>query len=134
MCREPSPPTSAPRKLDILFMIDNSSSMAPLQGKLLEQFPVFMDQLKATPTPDGAGTALPDIHVAVVSSDTGPGKFELADRNCRFRGDGGQFQAQPRGSCTASPWSTGRTADAGLMQTRNFHLHLRGPRPFSRRR
>src|SRR5689334_74437 len=39
-------------KLDVLFMVDNSSSMAPLQNKLVQQFGSFMDPLKTVPTPD----------------------------------------------------------------------------------
>jgi len=97
---------SLENKLDVLFMVDNSSSMAPLQTKLIAQFQSFMDPLKRVPTPDGSGVALPNIHVAVVSSDTGPGKFEGKGFGCRFRGDGGQFQYAPRGTCTTSPLHT----------------------------
>jgi hypothetical protein len=93
------------REIDILFMVDNSSSMAPLQAKLLAQFPVFMNVLKMLPTGNGAGTALPDVHVGVVSSDTGPGKFDLPAYHCSFAGDRGQFQSQPRGTCTGSPFT-----------------------------
>jgi hypothetical protein len=91
------------RKLDLLFMIDNSQSMAKLQNKLVTNFPVFMNVLKALPM------GLPDIHVAVISSDTGPGQFDLPQYNCRFRGDGGRFQFQPRGNCTTSPLKPGQT-------------------------
>ncbi|HET6146938.1 MAG TPA: hypothetical protein VFH68_05360 [Polyangia bacterium] len=91
------------RKIDILFMIDNSQSMLPLQAKLLAQFPVFMDVLKKLPTGDGSGMGLPDVHVAVISSDTGPGRFDLPDRHCAYTGDGGHFQSAPRGSCTTPP-------------------------------
>lgn len=59
-----------PRKLDILFMIDNSSSMAPLQAKLRAQIPTFIDTLA-----DPATGALPDLHVAVVSSSLGAGAW-----------------------------------------------------------
>jgi len=100
--------SSLNREMDILFMVDNSSSMLPLQAKLLLQFPVFMNVLKMLPSGTGAGTALPDIHVAVVSSDSGPGKYDLPQYHCAFRGDdmhiGGLFQTAPRGTCTASPF------------------------------
>jgi hypothetical protein len=85
-------------KLDILFMVDNSQSMQPLQQKLLDNFPVFMNVLKALPY------GLPDIHVAVVSSDTGPGAFDIPDRHCSYLGDQGMFQNAPRGTCTQSPF------------------------------
>jgi hypothetical protein len=93
-------------KLDILFMIDNSASMKPLQAKLLAQFPQFMDKLKAIPTADGMGMSLPDIHVAVISSDTGPGQFDLPTYGCLYGGDRGAFQFAPRGNCTAPPLHT----------------------------
>jgi hypothetical protein len=95
------PPLS--RKVDILFMIDNSQSMQPLQDKLLTNFPVFMNILKALPM------GLPDVHIAVISSDTGPGKFDLPDRHCSLGGDGGRFQSTARGTCAVSPLAAGQT-------------------------
>jgi hypothetical protein len=90
------------RQLDILFMIDNSQSMQPLQQKLLDNFPTFMDRLKMIPDGNG-GMGLPDVHVGVVSSDTGPGVFDLPDRHCAYLGDQGMFQSQPRTPCTTAP-------------------------------
>jgi hypothetical protein len=89
-------------KLDLLFMIDNSASMAPLQNKLLASLPVFMDALKGLPG------GLPDIHVAVISSDTGPGGYDLPNYGCRFQGDRGLFQTQARGACITSPLAPGQ--------------------------
>jgi hypothetical protein len=98
------------RQVDILFMIDNSQSMQPLQDKLLANFPVFMNYLKNIPTGDGTGAvALPDVHIAVVSSDAGPGKYDLPDIHCRYQGDQGLFQTAPRGACTTSPLNPGQT-------------------------
>jgi hypothetical protein len=98
---------SLENKLDVLFMVDNSSSMAPLQSKLITQFKSFLDPLKRVPTPDGSGVALPNIHVAVVSSDTGPGQFDAKKEfGCGHRGDQGQFQFAPRAPCTTSPLHT----------------------------
>ncbi len=91
------------REIDILFMIDDSPSMLPLQAKLLANFPVFMNVLKNLPM------GLPDVHIAVVSSDTGPGQFDLPQYHCSFGGDRGQFQSQPTGTCTASPLMPGQT-------------------------
>src|SRR5436305_4335676 len=48
--------------LDILFMVDNSSSMSMLQTKMLTQDPSFMTVLAGFP--DG----LSNVHLAVVSS------------------------------------------------------------------
>ncbi len=111
-------PASLNNKLDVLFMVDNSSSMAPLQDKLVRQFGSFMDPLKTVPTPDGSGVALPDIHVAVVSSDTGPGKFRDAG-GCHFGGDHGQFQFLPGGTCTKPPLHTTPTQQTFLSASMN---------------
>jgi hypothetical protein len=55
------------RKLDLLFMIDNSSSMSSLQDRLSKNLPVLVQGLATLPT------GLPDIHIAVVSSSSQPG-------------------------------------------------------------
>ena len=91
------------REIDILFMIDDSPSMLPLQAKLLANFPVFMNVLKALPM------GLPDVHIAVVSSDTGPGQFDLPQYHCSFGGDRGRFQSMPRGNCTTPPLNAGQS-------------------------
>jgi hypothetical protein len=57
------------RKLDLLFMIDNSQSMEPLQAKLARNLPVLVRGLEALPG------GLPDLHVAVVSSSVQPGRL-----------------------------------------------------------
>src|SRR3982751_2775736 len=57
------------RNVDMLFLIDDSSSMRASQDNLRRNFPTFMTKLKEDP-------GLPNIHVAVVSSDMG------ADGSC----------------------------------------------------
>jgi len=57
----------AVRDFDILFMVDNSRSMLPLQQKLITNFPVFMQTLQMLPM------GLPNLHIAVVTSDMGAG-------------------------------------------------------------
>lgn len=61
---------SVNHKLDILFMVDDSQSMDPLQKKLQQQLPGFMDALV-----DKTTSQLPDLHVAVVSSSFGGGAW-----------------------------------------------------------
>lgn len=56
---------SVNKKLDIVFMIDDSSSMELLQKKLTNQFPVFMNEIKKI---------MPDVHIGVVSSSMGAGR------------------------------------------------------------
>jgi hypothetical protein len=74
------------RKLDLLFMVDNSLSMLPLQQKLLTNFPVFTQTLRALPE------GLPDLHIGVVSSDMGANGYSIP--NCND--DRGVLQATPR--------------------------------------
>jgi len=56
-----------PRKLDLLFMIDDSASMEPLQAKLARRLPDFMAVLAAV------HGGLPDLHLAIISSSLGAG-------------------------------------------------------------
>ena len=53
------------RNVDIVFVIDNSGSMAEEQANLARNFPVFMDEL--------AGLQGADFHIASVTSDLGAG-------------------------------------------------------------
>jgi len=104
--------SSVNRQVDILFMVDNSSSMDGLQKKLLDKdvgFPVFMEVLKNIPAADGSdAVGLPDVHIAVISSDVGPGGLDLPERHCRQWGDEGRFQTAPRAPCTVSPLADGQ--------------------------
>ncbi|HEY4395767.1 MAG TPA: hypothetical protein VGP64_16975 [Polyangia bacterium] len=93
------PPTPS-GKLDVLFMVDNSASMAPLQTKMAAQLSTFMNGLKNATT----GT-LPDLHVAVVSSSFGAG--EWGNVNQCYAGshpgdDQGKFQQGPGGAGSGS--------------------------------
>jgi hypothetical protein len=54
------------RQLDMVFMIDNSPSMAPKQAKLQAQFPKLIDALR-----DPNTNALPDLRIAIIDSDLG---------------------------------------------------------------
>src|SRR5215831_15612659 len=83
-----------PGNLDILFMIDNSSSMTELQMKMLAQDPSFMTVLQ------NLSNGLPNIHIAVVSSDMGAPGDATSSIGCTTAGDDGVFQVAPRGSCT----------------------------------
>jgi hypothetical protein len=90
-------------KLDILFMVDDSSSMTALQKKMSDQLGTFMDILV-----DPATGLLPDMHVAVVSSSYGAGAFvgvNQCPHDVKYPGnDGAQFLQGPggpgSGSCT----------------------------------
>jgi len=68
---------SPDRMVDIVFLIDNSPSMDPKQRALAANFPRMIDVLKKL---DGG---LPDVRIAVVSSDMGAGGGE-AGGNCQY--------------------------------------------------
>jgi hypothetical protein len=84
-------------KLDLLFMIDNSSSMQPLQQKLVTAFPSILAPFELDPV-----TGRPvDLHVAVVSSSFGGGAWPNVNQcgNGTHPGDdGGTFQQGPGGA------------------------------------
>jgi hypothetical protein len=78
---------SVNRDIDILFLVDNSSSMAKSQANLIRNFPVFMNVLKGLPG------GLPNVHIAVVSSDMGAGSVT---NGCSGNGMAGIFQNSPK--------------------------------------
>ena len=84
------------RLLDLVFMIDNSPSMAPKVVKMNAQFPKLIAELK-----DPSDNTLPDLRVAVINSDLGTGNQyqsgscgpkTLADGTTSPYGDLGRFQ------------------------------------------
>jgi hypothetical protein len=85
------------RQLDMVFMIDDSPSMAPKVSKLAQQFPKLLAELK-----DPADGRYPDLRVAIIDSDLGTGG------------------AYPSGSCgpTASPDASKSFGDLGNFQMR----------------
>lgn len=89
-------------EIDILFMVDNSSSMTEMQQKLSAQLPQFMDVLQGLPSP-------PSLHVAVVSSDMGGPGDSTTSIMCTPKGDQGQFQSQARSPCNATTLTAGDT-------------------------
>jgi MYXO-CTERM domain-containing protein len=106
--------TAQSNKVDILLMVDNSSSMTSMQQKMLAQFPVFIQSLSALPG------GLPDLHLAVISSDLGaPSDSAIG---CTDSGDGGNFFFRPTGICTDSTLQAGATfiTDDATGATKNF--------------
>jgi hypothetical protein len=81
------------RQIDLLFMIDDSSSMETAQANLKANMGNFMDVLK------GLQGGLPDLHVAIVTSDMGAGDGSSI-MGCSVSGDNGVFRYQPTGTCT----------------------------------
>jgi hypothetical protein len=90
-------------KVDLLFMVDNSNSMAEEQGALKAQFPKLITVLTSGNRFMGDPDPFPpvkDLHVGVVSSDMGiPGVNFGANTNCLpDGGDDGKLQHTPRGT------------------------------------
>lgn len=80
----PSPSTTDSGLLDILVVIDSSSSMAAEQVLVAQEIKILMDQL---PAPRG-GTM--SVHLGVISSDMGAGPFGIS--GCSDTGDDGALQ------------------------------------------
>jgi hypothetical protein len=69
-------PVNVNRDLDLLFLIDDSPSMADKQANLADNFPKFIEVLSSIPG------GLPNVHIGVVTSDMGT--QGLADMNPNF--------------------------------------------------
>jgi len=103
--------------IDILFMVDNSLSMQPLISKLTQNFPAFMQVLEQSPQ------GLPNVHIAVVSSDMGAGQWTGIPQ-CAVGGDGGSFQDQI-GAGTTEPGGMVCTS-SGLDPGQHFISNFNG--------
>ena len=102
------------RKVDILFMVDDSSSMRLTQERLTAGFPTLMNTLTAL-LPDG----LPNVHVAVISSDMGAGDGSVASCDSSG-GKNGIFQYTARGNCAATNLAQGATFIIDSGAQRNY--------------
>jgi hypothetical protein len=86
-------PVKINRDVDILFLIDNSPSMADKQQNLADNFPRFIEVL------DSIQGGRPNVHIGVVTSDMGskgaldpapgPPVGKLNDGRCADLGDAG---------------------------------------------
>ena len=125
----PSRYLASNRNVDILFLVDDSSSMRLSQDNLQRNFPVLMQALKNQPG------GLPNIHIAVISSDMGAGDGSVAGCDSTG-GKNGIFQYTPRGTCAATGLLPGATyiSDIGGVEELHrqsggrVHLHRRARR------
>lgn len=76
--------------VDILFVIDNSGSMAEEQYSLVTNFQRFVQMLESS-------GHLPGLHIGVISTDVGAGPFNIS--GCSGNGDNGVLQSAPRSAC-----------------------------------
>jgi hypothetical protein len=95
-------PQSPQNKVDILFMVDNSASMAAMQEELKSKFNDFFTVF----TTLAAANTYADLHIGVVTSDYGAGDQDNTSSGCGKSpgGDLGKLQAvgkQAEASCVA---------------------------------
>jgi hypothetical protein len=108
------------RDVDILFMIDNSSGGSLLQHKLRANFPSFLQPLQAM-----VG-GLPNLHIAVITSDMGAGDGSIAGCSATG-GDSGAFHYRDNvipPATTACP--TGLQAGATFISYENGFRNYNG--------
>lgn len=81
-------PVNLNRNIDILFVVDNSGSMAAEQASLTANFPEFINVLSTIPG------GLPDVHIGVVSTNVGSGSVAIGGCSTvtRPQGDDGNLQ------------------------------------------
>jgi hypothetical protein len=102
-------------KVDLLFMVDNSGSMAQEQGALREQFPKLISVLASGDPGMGKEKFPPakDLHLGVVSSDLGLVGISDIDK-CSGLGDDGVMQNEPRLQGCKASYPRFLTYNAGL--------------------
>jgi len=76
------------RKLDLLFVVDNSETMSPKQQQMLMSFQKLMAHLS------NMRGGLPSFHLGVISTDVGVGLNAVP--TCNIAGDAGDLQNKPR--------------------------------------
>jgi hypothetical protein len=86
-------------KVDLLFLIDNSPSMAPKQRELSMRFPQLIKKLDDFAAKGNKAW----YHIGVVNSDLGSGPFTLNNGQCHPGGDGGKLQITAKSSSIGPP-------------------------------
>jgi hypothetical protein len=128
------------RDVDVLFLIDNSSSMNDKQDLVASNFPRFIDVLRNIPG------GLPNLHIGVASSSVSVGGYPFID-SCSGNFDDGLLQSTPRlclasgqsckvasssdccsGDCTCIKDSTGKCTALGMCSATRVRMgcHIPG--------
>ena len=103
------------RAADLLFVVDNSNSMASNQANLARNFAVLISQLVSPPVDPATGRpispALTDLHVGVISTDLGTAGSVVPSCANSDIGDDGLLNPIRRGQAIRShqPWTTAPT-------------------------
>ena len=108
------------RDIDMLFMIDNSTGGKTAQANLTRNFPTFVTALRMIQG------GLPNLHVAVITSDLGGGDGSIGQCNATG-GDKGAFQTAPRGTTCqrgSSGLASGETFISDVGGVRNYTGNL----------
>ena len=92
---------------DRRFLVDGGA-----QTELTQRFPGFITALDHLPG------GLPNVHIAVISSDMGAGAEE--DQRLRGNGNNGVFQYTPRVPCTKTTLNGGATYIVNANGTANY--------------
>lgn len=102
------------RDVDILFVIDNSGSMAEEQASLTSNFYQFMNVL------ENIEGGLPNVHIGVVSSNVGVGGYNIT--SCAGEGDDGRLQnvATAPGCTPPSGYYISDVANPDGSRTKNY--------------
>ncbi len=82
-------------QVDLLFVVDNTEDMEERQNDLGKLFESMLHNL-------AFGRGLPDLHIGVVSTDMGVGKFSDSVSQCSSYGDGGLLLAPSNRGCAAT--------------------------------
>jgi hypothetical protein len=119
---EPLPPRTSHylasnRNVDLLFLIDDSSSMRLSQENLMRNFPVLMNTLQNLPG------GMPNVHIGVISSDMGAGDGNIAGCDTSG-GKNGILQYTARGSCTSTGLAAGAAYISDIGGVRNYTGNL----------
>jgi hypothetical protein len=89
---------NATNKIDILFMVDNSPSMDPMQAQLQAQFSSFLDPFVSL----AKAGYYTDLHIGVVTSDYGAGAVASTLGGCDKSPGGQRGLLQAVGAAAAS--------------------------------
>jgi len=88
--------------VDILVVVDNSTSMAEEQASLAASFPLLIQSLLNPPDLDGDTmpdhVPVRDLHIGVVSTDMGTGGYSVDSCSDPIDGDNGELQHTPNPS------------------------------------
>ncbi|MDB4962076.1 MAG: hypothetical protein JWP01_2075 [Myxococcales bacterium] len=119
-------PVTVNRNVDILFVIDDSPSMADKQANLSTNFPNFINVLN---TIQGG---LPDVHIGIVSSDVGtkatqdaapgPAIGQIGNGGCSGTGKSGNLQIY--GAPVTSPYISDIASGTTGTRIRNYTGNL----------